>query len=156
MKKILVFIVFLLGITILQAKWATITLKEHIKASSLILIAQFEKEIEKKETDIGEIQLVSFKPIESIKGDINSSFVVQGEALYMCVPQMMFPVTLEEKYLLFVNKGDDGSYHLTHGERSGLLIVDGEVDWVKDNAKIDLGTVRMNIEMVKREIKGLL
>ena len=156
MKKTAIYIIILVTTITLNARWATITLQDHIKRSSLIVVAQFEKEIEKKSTDVGEVQLVSFRPIESIKGETNSSFVVEGTALYMCIAQMIFPVTPEAKYLLFLTKGDDGNYHLTHGERSGLLIENDKLNWVKDRTKIDWGSEEMSIDKVKEEIESLL
>lgn len=153
MKKILTLIMLFLTMTTLHAEWETITLQEHIKSSSLIVIAEFEKEIEKKETEAGEVQLVSFRPVESIKGDIDGSFVVEGTALFICMPQMIFPVTPDAKYLLFLIRGDDGHYQLTHGRCSGLLIESNKVNWVENKSKIDWGSVPMSIDKVKREIE---
>ena len=131
----------LLLFSTLQAEWGTISLKEHINKSSLIVIAEFESEMERNTTDFGITQFVSFKPIENIKGDTNSSFVVKGQSLEVCMPQMLFSATTKGRYLLFLYQENNATkyYDLTHGESSGLLIKHDTIDWIIDDSRIDFG-----------------
>ena len=145
--------VFVLSITI-NAEWDTITFKEHVAKSSLIVVAEFQKELEKKEIEVGIEQLVLFEANETIKGNINGSFIVKGQELYMCMPQMLFPNIPKVKYLLFLNQeGNSSTYNLVHGKRSALVIENGSVGWIEDKEKIDMGEpVSISFDKVRKEI----
>ncbi len=147
----------LLFTSLLNAEWSSITLKEHIGNASLITTAKLVKEVERKELDFGTEQIVLFEKIESIKGDINGSFYVKGSALEMCMPQMLFPNTSEQNYLLFLQQEENNTtlYGLVHGERSGLMIdANHSVGWIANREKIDAGDVVMtSLEKVREEIK---
>ena len=157
LKKLL-YMLLLCVTTMLHAEWETITFNEHVSKSSLIVVAEFQEEIEKKEIEIGTSQLVSFEVDEIIKGDVNGSILVKGQEFFMCVPQMLFPNTPKIKYLLFLEQEeDDTSYSLVHGERSALVIENGSVGWISDRSKIDLGdSVPTSFQEVREEIEEIL
>jgi len=158
MKKSLLSLstLLLLGTSLLQAEWESISLKEHVASASVITTAKLIKEIEQKELDFGTEQIVEFENNETIKGNINSSFYVKGQALYMCMPQMLFDITPNQSYLLFLHSDENNAslYHLVHGKRSGLMIDDNQsVGWIANRDKIDIGEVVVTpLERVKEEI----
>ena len=157
-NKILIYILLLCFSHSLYAEWETITLKEHVEKSSLIVVADFAQEVEKKEGRFGDIsQLVSFEAKETIKGEVEKQFFVKGQSIEACMPQMLFPKMLKAKYLLFLEQeGNTTMYNLVHGERSALLVTNGFVGWVFDKSKIDLGeTVATKLSEVKKEIEKL-
>ena len=151
--KIIYLILF--AFNILYAEWDTITLKEHIERSDLIILAKFKEEVEKKEQKFGGIkQLVSFDINEKIRGKVvTTSIFVRGQSMFVCAPQMLFPNTPQTEYLLFLKQeGDTSTYYLVHGERSALVIDENKtVGWIYDEQKIDLGeVVTTSIEEVKK------
>ncbi|MCK5854515.1 MAG: hypothetical protein KAG56_04790 [Sulfurovaceae bacterium] len=141
--KFLLYTLIVLATSTLHAEWETITLKEHIAKSSLIVVAEFGEEVEKKEGRFADIsQLVSFESNETIKGEVLGQFFVKGQSVEACMPQMLFSNTLKANYLLFLEQeGNSATYNLIHGERSALIIENGMIGWVKDVTKIDLGEV---------------
>ena len=151
---LVLFGVFILSMS-LNAEWETITFKEHVDKSSLIVVAEFQEELEKKKIEIGTEQLVLFKANESIKGDINGSFSVKGQALFMCMPQMLFSNIPKTKYLLFLEQeGNSSTYNLVHGKRSGLVIENNSVGWITNRDKIDMDEpVSTSLNEVKEQIK---
>ena len=157
LKKLLYML--LLGVTtMLQAEWETITFKEHVAKSSLIVVAEFKEEIEKKEIEVGTSQLVSFEVSETIKGDVNGTIVVHGQEFFMCVPQMLFPNTPNTKYLLFLEQEEnDSTYNLVHGTRSALLMENGSVGWILNKDEIDRGEVVPTLlDDVRKEIEEFI
>lgn len=156
-KKV-VYMVLMLFISALYAEWDTITFEEHVERSSLIVVAEYERELERKEVEIGVEQLVSFNVVELIKGDANGTLEVRGQAFEMCVAQMLFDNTPNKKYLLFLEREDNATvYNLVHGERSGLMIENRSVKWIEDRDKIDLGRgVLTPLTEVKREIEEMI
>lgn len=155
-SKLILYILFIIGTT-LNAEWNSISLSEHIERSSLIVIAEFKKELEKKETEMGTEQLVSLKVDETIKGEAETLISVKGQALEMCMPQMLFPNTPQTIYLLFLEEDDNGSkYNLVHGKRSALVVENRSVGWISDEEKIDAGeAVITSLEKVKEQIVKL-
>ena len=87
--------------TLLHAEWDSISLQKHINDATIIVIAEFQKELKKKESDFGTTQLVSFKIHKNIKGKISGLVSVEGQALEMCMPQMLFDNIPKTNYLLF-------------------------------------------------------
>lgn len=157
--KRLVYIVLMLLTSALYAEWETITLNEHVAGASSIVVAEFEKELEQRETEIGKEQFVLFNVVENVKGGLQGAIKVRGQAFEMCVAQMFFTkVPKGKKYLLFLKKEDKGSYfNLVHGERSALVINNGLVAWVMDREKIDLGEgVITPLYKVKNEISFII
>ena len=155
--SITLFGVFMLTMS-LSAEWESISFKEHVEKASLIVIAEFKEEIEKKKIEIGTEQLVSFEVNESIKGEVNGSLTVRGQKLYMCMPQMLFPNTPTTKYLLFLEQDENRSiYNLVHGERSALVVKNASVGWITDREKIDKGEpVSTSLDEVKKEIGDVI
>ena len=157
LKNKIIFYIIILGYTLLQAEWGSITLKEHVDKSTLIVIAEFQKEVEKKEVEMGTTQLILFESNETIKGDINGSFFVKGQAFEICMAQKLFTDVPYTKYLLFLEQeGNTTTYNLVHGERSALEIKNGLLGWIADRKQIDRGEeVMTSVEEVKREIGEL-
>lgn len=157
LKNKIIFYIMILGYTLLQAEWGSITLKEHVDKSTLIVIAEFQKEVEKKEVEMGTTQLILFESNETIKGDVNSSFFVKGQAFEICMAQKLFTDIPYTKYLLFLEQeGNTTTYNLVHGERSALEIKNGLLGWIADRKQIDRGEeVMTSLEEVKREIGEL-
>ena len=157
-KTKFLFYTLILSFISLHAEWDTITFQEHIEKSSLIVVAEFGQEVEKKEGRFGDIsQLVSFEANETIKGEVEGEFFVKGQSVDACMPQMLFPNRSKVKYLLFLEQeGNSTTYTLVHGERSALAIENGSVGWIVDKSKIDLGeTVTTLLSLVKQEIEEM-
>lgn len=156
-KKIVYVLIMVLS-SMLHAEWDTITLKEHVERSSLIVVATFHKELERKDTDIGLEQLVEFEMVEAIKGEANGILQVRGQAFEMCVAQMFFEKTSKGNYLLFLKQEDNATtYNLVHGECSGLFIDKESVGWISDRSKIDAGArVKTALTKVKHEINQII
>ncbi len=154
-SKVLLYMLLLWFTSSLQAEWETITFKEHVSKASLIVVAEFKEEIEKKEIEVGTSQLVSFEVNEIIKGDVNGAILVHGQEYFMCVPQILFENVPKTKYLLFLDREENNTtYTPVHGERSALVIKDGSVGWISDRTKIDLGLpVPTLFTEVKEEIE---
>lgn len=154
--KFSIYTLMCLSISMIHAEWDTITLKEHIDKSSIIVIAKFEQEVEKKEGRFGDIsQLVSFEANETIKGKLLGRFFVKGQSIEACMPQMLFPNTPKTKYLLFLEQErNTTTYNLVHGERSALVVENnGSIGWIQNREKIDMGeSVSVELSRVKEEI----
>lgn len=157
-NKILFYTLMLWFATTLNAEWDTISFKEHIEKSSVIIVAEFQKEKQREDTDIGLSQLVSFEANESIKGEISSSFFVKGQAFMICMPQKFFEDIPKTKYLLFLKQeGSSSTYSLVHGERSALVIKNSSVGWIADKKKIDMGDeINTPLADVKKQIRDFL
>ena len=157
-RSFLYIILINISTVLLHAEWGSITLQEHLKRSDLIVIASFEKEISRRDSEMGTSQMVSFEVNEAIKGDVNGFITVKGQSLELCMPQKLFEIVPQTQYLLFLEQEDNStSYNLVHGERSALIIKGGFVGWILDRKVIDKGEdILTSIENVKKEIQGLI
>lgn len=157
--KKLIYLALILLTSALHAEWATITLQEQVDRASGIVVVEFEKELMRKETAIGEEQLVLFNILENIKGDLNGSIEVKGQAFEMCMAQMFFEnIPKGSKYLLFLEQeANETKYSLVHGDRSALSISEDFVAWIVNQEKIDLGDLLPTaMKEVKKEISELM
>ncbi len=138
MKKIfLICILVTTSINIGYAKWGPLNMEQLKKYSSVIVEAELITEKSSEAVNSGKVQVVQFKPIKIIKGEIEMLFLVHGSQQDICKAQYYFKNAKGDMYLLFLNlvKGTD-IYRVVNGPFGALPISEEKkVKWFGGDKK---------------------
>ncbi|MCH9740779.1 MAG: hypothetical protein K0U38_08080 [Epsilonproteobacteria bacterium] len=134
--------------TELKEEKNSITLTNHIERSSHILVATFEKKIENNTTK-GITESLLFQPSRVLKGDVNSSILVQAKSFSSAIAK--------DEFLLFLKQDTNKSnYTLTDINSSALPIKEQSINWIIDVEDINSEKKKRGLEDVVDQIEEVL
>lgn len=143
MKSILpTFFALLILSSSAQAKWGPMSLQQLVDFAQVIVVAEFVKEEERKESELATTQIAVLKLHRVVSGTIDREFKVHGwRSPRICKAQYVFPNTKGVKYLVFLRKSQDG-YRVVNGPFGALPITDGKISWYSDPSKGEIMSQR--------------